>query len=483
MPDVDAARTADMAWTRLRDDPYAPLRDIGAESLARNMGPSNAASHIADGYLLLWMEQGLGPDPTISGYSADQTGLAVAEAASRVRGSDAYAAARGFDVFSVIAAAARSVASIAADLLVGSDAGADEHAEVASGIGVKLSLLEWTAIAVIVLDGVLGEDNVPALLGLVATDRLRRARREFMSTGILGVADILLYQRNGGDIRRFVADELHRARVEETGLQQAGTSKGRVVALGNSLGGIILADTLAESARSDCDVFVTMGSQPGALRVLGALGEAASHGPFQPWLNIYDPRDFMAFKAVGIWHGATQIEDIEIDLGARLPAQPREVVLRGRLRRHPDDDRTPGQARPGLTRHASMTLAGAAAPSQGTQATGPRPTMSFVRKRAPQRPPVTAHGRSDAVYGTIARLRALPGSAEKLLSLNEGYEGLEVPGFVATYVYRSDSESGRVLDGGRVRRPRDLPTQCRRPRPGCPLSRAAGPPGDRSRVA
>ena len=44
------------------------------------------------------------------------------------------------------------------------------------------------------------------------------------------------------------------------------------------------------------------------------------------------------------------------------------------------------------------------------------------------------------MYGTIARLRALPGSAEKLLALNEGYEGLEVPGFVATYVYRSDSD-------------------------------------------
>jgi quinol monooxygenase YgiN len=45
-----------------------------------------------------------------------------------------------------------------------------------------------------------------------------------------------------------------------------------------------------------------------------------------------------------------------------------------------------------------------------------------------------------AMYGTIARLRALPGSVDRLRALSEGYEALDIPGFVASYVYRSDAD-------------------------------------------
>jgi hypothetical protein len=44
------------------------------------------------------------------------------------------------------------------------------------------------------------------------------------------------------------------------------------------------------------------------------------------------------------------------------------------------------------------------------------------------------------MYGTVARIKALPGTGDRLLALQEGYRDLEVPGFVATYVYRSDGD-------------------------------------------
>ncbi|MET0771811.1 MAG: hypothetical protein ABWZ82_01900 [Candidatus Limnocylindrales bacterium] len=318
MPEVAGGRAA-TSWRRLRADPYAALRRVGDECRSRGNESSTAAATISDGFLLLWVEQGLGPEPTVEGYPAEQANDAVSRAASQVRASGDYAAVRGFDIFGVMAGAASAVASIGAELLLGPDASDDQHVQVASALGVKLNLLEWAAVAVVVLDNVLGEGQVPALVGLMATDALRRARRELMSTGILGIADILLYQRNGHAIRRYVTGALRRARATETHLQAAGQSEGRVVALGNSLGGIILADTLAGSAGGDCDAFVTMGSQPGALKVLGALGKAASARAFEPWINIYDPRDFMGFKVTGLWPDATRLEDVEVDLGRGFP--------------------------------------------------------------------------------------------------------------------------------------------------------------------
>jgi hypothetical protein len=175
------------------------------------------------------------------------------------------------------------------------------------------------ALIVVLADTLLGEGRIPGPIDLIATDELRQARRDFMSTGIIGIADILLYQRNGRAIRDFVGDALHGARQDEDQRRTGGTSKGRVVALGNSLGGVILADTLAEGASGDCDVFVTMGSQAGALKVLGALGPDASAHPFRPWVNIYDPRDFMAFLAAPVWPELDRIEDVQVDLGRGFP--------------------------------------------------------------------------------------------------------------------------------------------------------------------
>jgi antibiotic biosynthesis monooxygenase (ABM) superfamily enzyme len=44
------------------------------------------------------------------------------------------------------------------------------------------------------------------------------------------------------------------------------------------------------------------------------------------------------------------------------------------------------------------------------------------------------------MFGTVARMRAKPGSEAKLMELMKEYEALDVPGFVATYVYRLDGD-------------------------------------------
>ena len=42
------------------------------------------------------------------------------------------------------------------------------------------------------------------------------------------------------------------------------------------------------------------------------------------------------------------------------------------------------------------------------------------------------------MYGTVARMRARPGSGPQLAALVEEYEQVRIPGHVATYVYRLD---------------------------------------------
>jgi quinol monooxygenase YgiN len=45
------------------------------------------------------------------------------------------------------------------------------------------------------------------------------------------------------------------------------------------------------------------------------------------------------------------------------------------------------------------------------------------------------------MYGTVARLRLKPNAGEQLEGLMAEYESLAVPGHVATYLYRLDSDS------------------------------------------
>jgi hypothetical protein len=166
-------------------------------------------------------------------------------------------------------------------------------------------LVQGAAAAIIALHYL--NVKAPSRLRLWATDELLRRRAALMQE-ILGVADVLVYQRAGGPIRDHVR-----------GVLDAVTDAQRpLVALGNSLGGVILVDLLREAGAPVPDLLVTVGSQAPVLQTFGGLG-ADGRPPFQPWLNIYDQRDFLAFIARPVWPAETGIEDLRVDLGLGFP--------------------------------------------------------------------------------------------------------------------------------------------------------------------
>lgn len=44
------------------------------------------------------------------------------------------------------------------------------------------------------------------------------------------------------------------------------------------------------------------------------------------------------------------------------------------------------------------------------------------------------------MYGTVARFRLKPGMEAELIRLNQEYQGLQIPGMRAEYLYRSDKD-------------------------------------------
>jgi hypothetical protein len=48
------------------------------------------------------------------------------------------------------------------------------------------------------------------------------------------------------------------------------------------------------------------------------------------------------------------------------------------------------------------------------------------------------------MYGTVARMQLKPGSLEKMQAHMKQYEGLKVPGHLATFVYQMDQNSNEV---------------------------------------
>ena len=133
--------------------------------------------------------------------------------------------------------------------------------------------------------------------------------------GILGnasppVGDILYYQRRGDEIRKFVRDVIAAPEVQRP-----------VVAVGHSLGGIILVDLLTGDDAPHVDLLVTAGSQSPyfyAIDALANLRRGDHRQPFQPWLNIFSTDDFLSFRATEIFDG-DGITDELVELGVPFP--------------------------------------------------------------------------------------------------------------------------------------------------------------------
>ena len=235
---------------------------------------------------------------------ATPLGEACRVAAERVGSSAQYGAAHAAPVpeTELVAAAGRAVAaSVASD--------AARPLEMIATVQLRIAEAVVGAAAATLLAGYLGIDVGPGLKRW-ATDVLLPHRARLVRDAALGPADILLYQRDGAPMRAVVARALNQARARG----------GPVVALGNSLGGIILVDLLAESASPKPDLLVTVGSQAPLLHTFGGLRSgSADRPPFQPWLNIYDRRDLLGFVAGPVWPAEAGIVDREVDLGVGFP--------------------------------------------------------------------------------------------------------------------------------------------------------------------
>jgi hypothetical protein len=127
------------------------------------------------------------------------------------------------------------------------------------------------------------------------------------------LGDSLAYQVYRDRILDYVGSQL----VE--GLPQP------IVAVGESLGGVILVELLSEhrAGLPPAAGLVAVGNQAPILYALGALVSLPYEGevaPFGPWWNVYDPRDFLSFLAAPIFRRyETRIEDVRVESGRPFP--------------------------------------------------------------------------------------------------------------------------------------------------------------------
>ena len=253
----DELAAADVDLEMLRHD---PLRGLAAAALPADdaeRAPSEASMlsiSLAD-QLLESAGTGGTRAPAlataeVAGTSPDEVSLAVRRAAAQVVTSNAYRDARAAGPADLDSEAVRAVAATAANDLL--------PASVPDAVwkGVVSSIQRWLGadvVDVLALGAILAfylQHDVPPSLGRWATDRLRPRRRCVMED-LAGVTDVLLYQRAGEPIRDVVRRDL----------LEAGRDGAPVIALGNSLGGVILVDLLSEADAPRPRLLVTTGSQ------------------------------------------------------------------------------------------------------------------------------------------------------------------------------------------------------------------------------
>lgn len=162
-------------------------------------------------------------------------------------------------------------------------------------------------------------DKIKGAAEAWATGYGKKRRDGLMSGAGPGVGDILLYQRRGDDILAAIEAEI---------LKLAANGE-PLVALGHSLGGIMLVDLLSRPrAGGPLPVakLITVGSQSPAFFKCDALefmrrNQPLPAGtPFTPWLNVFDRNDFLSFCASRAFAGAPHgIEDFEIASGVSFP--------------------------------------------------------------------------------------------------------------------------------------------------------------------
>jgi hypothetical protein len=134
----------------------------------------------------------------------------------------------------------------------------------------------------------------------LATRKLRRKRGAFSDAASPVAGDILFYQTRGDGLRGFIREQIVKAEAP-------------CALLAHSLGGIACVDLLA---REELLVtrLITVGSQAPLLYEMDCLtslryGERL-RANFPPWLNVYDPNDFLSYLGAQVFPG--RVEDFEV---------------------------------------------------------------------------------------------------------------------------------------------------------------------------
>jgi hypothetical protein len=146
----------------------------------------------------------------------------------------------------------------------------------------------------------------------LATAFLISRRQGLTATSTAPLGDILFYQRRGEEIANFVIAALEQIKARP------------IVAVGHSLGGIILVDILSRTTHPVVDLLVTAGSQSPLFYAIDSLQSLRPQlqvpVPFTPWLNIYNRNDFLSYCATRIFPGVAGIWDMAVDPGVPFPA-------------------------------------------------------------------------------------------------------------------------------------------------------------------
>lgn len=273
------------------DDPYGRLKELAQPA----SGAFGAVDGSRDARVLLAHLQ-------LGGFGLDDASLPddhLFAAAAEVAASPELASAGGDPVEVIDAAVTAAIGraaqrqGLAVSGAFGFDLGAAKAAVARAVMGSAVS----------VIGGWIGPRVAPAV-SLWLSSQLAGRRREIMGEHILVAADVLFYQRHGAAIREHLREEL------------ASVPQPRV-AIGHSLGGIILVDTLfgpEKDQAPDVALLVTFGSQSAFLASVGALDAVT---PVVPWLNVWTKYDFVSFLAAGLWGDA--VTDLEVDVGQGFP--------------------------------------------------------------------------------------------------------------------------------------------------------------------
>jgi hypothetical protein len=175
-----------------------------------------------------------------------------------------------------------------------------------------MAAVGWAVNKLYALAKELGSATLHASYGAVVravTPLARWNRGKLTDAAVPGAGDILLYQAKGQPIRDFI-----RRRVE--------CVKPPVVLLAHSLGGIACVDLLVREELPSVATLVTVGSQASFLYELNALESLAFGEPLpstfvRRWVNIYDARDFLSFRAAKVFpvsgEGGPEVVDYWVD--------------------------------------------------------------------------------------------------------------------------------------------------------------------------